>query len=66
HLHQFTVLDGKAQGHCPLKKLFGHAISLSSFFIAWQQGQLARVPMYLEIRTEPAIESYLALRDILS
>ncbi len=66
HLHQFTVLDGKAQGHCPLKKLFGHAISLSSFFIAWQQGQLAHVPMYLEIRTEPAIESYLTLRDILS
>ena len=57
HLHQFTVLDGKAQ--VIVRSNPGHAISLSSFFVARQQGQLAHVPMYPEIRTEPAIESYL-------
>ena len=66
HLHQFAQVDGKNQNHCPLKELFGRSISLSSFFIAWQRRQLAHVPMYLEIRTAPAIESYLALRGILS
>ncbi|MDD4098237.1 MAG: TIM barrel protein [Lentisphaeria bacterium] len=66
HLHQFAQVDGKAQNHCPIKELFGRTISLSSFFLAWRQGQLAHAPMFLEIRTEPAIDSFFALRGMLS
>jgi len=54
HLHQ--VGPGKTGGpanHLPIDCVFGPFISLSSFFWAWQKGQLRHGPMVLEIR-EPA------------
>jgi sugar phosphate isomerase/epimerase len=48
HVHQ--VDGGKA--HRPMHTLFGPQLSLASFFWAWQTGQLARGPMFLEIRGE--------------
>ena len=67
HLHQVALwTSGKMENHCPLKDLFGQYISLSSFFMAWRNGQLRHVPMYLEIRVEPSLESWITLNKHLS
>lgn len=67
HLHQVAVWKGdKAENHCPLHELFGQYISLSSFFMAWKLGQLRHVPMYLEIRVEPSLESWITMNKELS
>ena len=54
------------ENHCPIKDLFGQYISLSSFFMAWRNGQLRHVPMYLEIRVEPSLESWIYINKELS
>ncbi len=67
HLHQVALwTSGKMENHCPLKDLFGQYISLSSFFMAWRNGQLRHVPMYLEIRVEPSLESWITMNKELS
>lgn len=67
HLHQVGLLsDGRMGNHMPLDTLFGQFISLSSFLMAWRCGQLRKVPLYLEIRTEPGLRSLLALRQALA
>jgi sugar phosphate isomerase/epimerase/predicted phosphodiesterase len=67
HLHQVALwTSGKMENHCPIKDLFGQYISLSSFFMAWRNGQLRHVPMYLEIRVEPSLESWISINKELS
>ena len=67
HLHQVSLwTSGKMENHCPIKDLFGQYISLSSFFMAWRNGQLRHVPMYLEIRVEPSLESWISMNKELS
>ena len=67
HLHQVAAWKSdKTENHCPLRELFGQYISLSSFFMAWKLGQLRHVPMFLEIRVEPSLESWICLNKYLS
>lgn len=65
HLHQYCQVDGRYGNHYPLLDLFGGYMSLSSLFMSWRLGQFRHVPMFLEIRGEPSIGSYCALRDAL-
>lgn len=58
HLHQV----GGGQAHQPLHTLYGPQLSLASFFWAWQTGQLAPGPMFLEIRGESPCVSWDSLQ----
>lgn len=58
HLHQV----GGGQAHQPMHTLYGPQLSLASFFWAWQTGQLAPGPMFLEIRGESPCVSWDSLQ----
>ncbi len=60
HLHQI-LREGRQQpmrNYEPFLTIFGRLWSLSSFFMAWQRGILARAPMILEIRDGAGPSSY--------
>ncbi len=66
HLHQVVQRPGEAmRNHMPLTELFGHLISLSSLFLAWERKRVNPAPMFLEIREGDPVESYLKLREAL-
>lgn len=50
HLHQVRDTPDGLKNHNPLDSLFGPLISLNSFLWAWQRGQIAHAPLFLEIR----------------
>ncbi|MDD3154689.1 MAG: TIM barrel protein [Victivallaceae bacterium] len=64
HLHQVTLMpDGSMENHTPLTTPFGKLISLSSLFLAWQNGTCKHAPLFLEVRSGGTLKSYLALKD---
>lgn len=51
HIHQVTqTADGKMENHMPITDVYGPLISYCGFAHAWNRGQLARRPLFLEIR----------------
>jgi sugar phosphate isomerase/epimerase len=50
HLHQVHNTPSGMVNHRPFAGLYGPVISLSSFLWAWNVGQLAHAPMFLEVR----------------
>ena len=63
HIHQYANnAAGIPENHQPLGDWYGKFISYASFFRAWQNGQLAKAPVILEIRPE---NGYRATFDLL-
>ena len=50
HIHQVKRSEGKLSNHRELDNWFGGMISYSSFFWAWLNNQIAKRPMFLEMR----------------
>lgn len=65
HLHQVSLsADGKLSNHMPILELYGPLISFSSLLLAWRNGILRHVPMFLEVRGGRGPESLLAMRRL--
>ena len=63
HIHQYAHnAAGVPENHQPIDDWYGKFISYASFFRAWQNGQLAKAPVILEIRPE---NGYRAAFDLL-
>ena len=64
HIHQYTRnAAGILENHQPLDNWYGKLISYASFFRAWQNGQLAKAPVILEIRPEDGHKATFDLLD---
>jgi len=63
HIHQYRHnANGIPENHQPIDDWYGKFISYASFFRAWQNGQLVKAPVILEIRPE---NGYRATFDLL-
>lgn len=56
HLHQIDRRGDKWENHTPIDGWFGPLISYAGFLDAWSCGQLAKAPLFLEIRTPRGYE----------
>lgn len=56
HLHQIRRDGDVWENHCPIDGWFGPLISFAGFMDAWAIGQLAKAPLFLEIRTPRGYE----------
>lgn len=64
HIHQYAPnAAGVPENHQPLGDWYGKYISYASFFRAWQNGQLAKAPVILEIRPEDGYKVTFDLLD---
>ncbi len=50
HVHQVVQTASGMRNHEPMQSLYGPLISCGSFLWAWHTGQIARGPIFLEIR----------------
>lgn len=66
HLHQVSPGEGKSENHTPFDSLYEPYIPLGAFLMAWQRGQVNHVPMYLEIRSAPPVDTYLTLKSLMA
>lgn len=59
HIHQVGVHPetGKLANHLGIGSLFGRRISYAGFLHAWSQRQIARAPLFVEVRAEEARRS---------
>lgn len=65
HLHQVERdSPGGLHNHRPILNAYGPLISFSSFFMAWQTGQIRRAPLFLEIRDHSCQSSLNYLRAL--
>ena len=62
HLHQVAMLPEGRKNHQALTGWFERPIALSSLALAWRRGQIAHIPLILEIRNGEGPASLLALR----
>ena len=56
HLHQIRRDGNVWENHTPIDGWFGPLISYAGFLDAWSCGQLAKAPLFLEIRTPRGYE----------
>ena len=52
HIHQVLQTDQGMENHMPIDCWYGRLISYASFFREWNDGTLAKAPVFLEIRQE--------------
>jgi len=63
HLHQVAPIDGKNVNHSPFASLYAPYVPLGGFLMAWRERSIKHVPMYLEIRSDEPVNSYIFLED---
>ena len=65
HVHQVRESRRGMANHAPITGPFGPLVSLSSFFWAWQAGQLRRGPVFVEVRgADRCRASFAVLRSL--
>ena len=66
HMHQVLEEKGTFENHMAITEPYGRLISYASFFKCWDNGQLNKVPVILEMRQENGYEITLDMFQSLS
>lgn len=59
HMHQVNSFGNGIENHLAFENVYSRLISLSSFFIAWNDGQINKAPVIFEMRPKDAYETTL-------